>query len=103
MAMKKGGLGRGVEALLGSTTAKQVAAGAQARAQQNVFKRACPGQQQIALVHPRDATAKRHVVGCQDAPVGALRRETGNQPQQAGLADTTWPEQASYATGLQCQ
>ena len=34
MAMKKGGLGRGLEALLGSTTAKQVAAGAQARAQQ---------------------------------------------------------------------
>jgi len=34
MAMKKGGLGRGLEALLGSTTAKQVAAGAQARVQQ---------------------------------------------------------------------
>lgn len=34
MATKKGGLGRGLEALLGSTTARQVAAGAQARAQQ---------------------------------------------------------------------
>ncbi|MFM7066173.1 MAG: ParB/RepB/Spo0J family partition protein [Gammaproteobacteria bacterium] len=34
MATKKGGLGRGLEALLGSNTARQVAAGAQARAQQ---------------------------------------------------------------------
>ena len=78
MAMKKGGLGRGLEALLGSTTAKQVAAGAQARAQQAPAPTApvAPPAPAAPAVRPVAPGAVAPPLGEELAylPVGAMQR-----------------------------
>jgi ParB family chromosome partitioning protein len=81
MAMKKGGLGRGLEALLGSTTAKQVAAGAQARAQQTPTTTApvvppAPAAEAAATARPVAPGATAPPLGEELAylPVGSLQR-----------------------------
>jgi len=78
MAMKKGGLGRGLEALLGSTTAKQVAAGAQARAQQTPASTASvvPPAPAAPVARPVAPGAVAPPLGEELAylPVGSLQR-----------------------------
>ena len=81
MAAKKGGLGRGLEALLGSSTARQVAAGAQARAQQTPVPTVpvtppAPAAPAAPPARPMPAGAKAAPPGEDLAylPVGVLQR-----------------------------